>query len=192
MASWYRDHPYVQRYGPVAALPVYAPMFAVGAVLFLIGAVIMPFVAVFASRDTVAEGAAGTPLVVVWNRSDNRGADLLIASSTPVEPRAVTCTARGADGTPYRFGPEPVTKPAFSLDGVSWQPVATIRFLDSGDSVTCTGAGLGELRVIADKSTMHGVLAVMLAVGTVVSVLMTLIGFAMRRRVARDPGRRQA
>lgn len=175
----YRDHPYVRRYGHLAGPAVFAPMFVIAIAGFLIGLLVMIPTALVTSRTTVALGVPGEAIPLVWQGKGP--ASLTVVSSTPVAKDAATCVLHRADGSVDRWGTEWIAARSFVLDGATWHTVAELSSPDSGESFTCTGEGLGELRAVRDRTVESWATVAVLAFGVVASAGMTAVGFAMRR-----------
>ena len=181
----YRDHPYVRRYGHLSGPAVFAPVFIVGIVGFLIGALVMIPTAALNSRTLVAQGVPGQP-ISLEEPGKARGA-LVVLSSTPVAKDAATCQVHRVDGSLYRWGTKRTASRPVTLDGTTWYPVTALTNTRSGDSFTCAGAALGDLRAVRDRTIEFWVIAGLFVLGTLASVGMTALGFAMRRAVDRAP-----
>lgn len=133
-----------------------------------------------ATRGVLGEGVPGAPFAV----PEPRQGVTLIASDTPVDPAAVTCTLLRADGRPAQFGPRAAQGDAYELDGITWHPVAEVATGRDGDSVVCTGAGLGRLQATWDAPFTVRLTAIVAWAGTAVGAAFAALAWSMRRRAA--------
>ena len=173
-----RDHPYVRQYGAFAGPALYAPMFVIAMVGCLIGILIMIPASMFNAHTTIARGVPGEAIPLVWE--GRATGPLLVASSTPVAEGAVTCEIHRDHHTPTRPEVQPTEAAEFHLNGSTWYPLFRLASTDSGDSFTCTGAGLGDLRAVRDHTEEYQRVAVLLTFSLFVFAGMAAMGFLMR------------
>lgn len=161
---------------PLRPARVFAAAFALGAVAFLVAAVVVAATALSAEREVVARSDGGSSLVLPDSPRpdlDLYGVDT--AGGRP--PGRVGCEPVGG-GPGVRNN---VTPGTFELDGRTLHLVGHVRSgWDDGESVTCPG--LVEVVAVAGGGPrVRLALAGMLLVGAVIATVLAVVGFRSRR-----------
>lgn len=179
-----RDNPHFRKYGHLSGPAVYAPMFLIALGLFVCAALVMVPFAALRSVVTVASGAPGTPIPLSF--AGDAPGSLVVVSNTPVAEDSATCEARDAAGQPVRRGVGWVRPRPLPLDGADWYPVAELNRPADGQTFTCSGPGLGELRAVEDNRFRNWTFAGLFILGGVAAGGLSALGFAMRRWPSRE------
>ncbi|WP_425309953.1 hypothetical protein AADG42_14690 [Ammonicoccus fulvus] len=172
-----REQNPLRQYGVLAGPATFAPGITAGAIAIAVLALIATVVMIATPPRTVmVEGAPGAPIAIESNKRNP-----VVATDAPVDPSAVTCTITRADGTPARAGVDaPRTKP-YEIGERTWYPVADLSIVRDGDTVTCSGQGLGNLHVTWNSGFDPRLYAIAGWVGAVVAGLFSAFAWAARR-----------
>lgn len=164
---------------PLRPARVFAWAFAVGAVAFLVAALVVGAFALSAEREVVARSDSGAP--VVLPDSPRPDLDLYGVDSAGERPDGRVGCAPASGGPGVRNN---VTPGTFELEGRTLHLVGHVRSgWEDGESVTC--AGLVEVVAVAGGGpVVRLALAGMLLVGAVISSVLAVVGLRSRRQAA--------